>query len=43
MNRKQKLSPRTQIVVVAAGVLVIVLLGYFLLVSPQKQKAGTLS
>jgi hypothetical protein len=43
VNRKQKLSPRIQIVVVAAGVLVIVLLGYFLLVSPQKQKAGTLS
>ncbi len=43
MNRAQKLSPRAQIGLVAGGVFVILLLGYFLLVSPQKGKASSLS
>jgi hypothetical protein len=43
VNRAQKLSPRTQIGLVAGGVFVILLLGYFLLVSPQKGKASSLS
>ncbi|MGZ4368678.1 MAG: type 4a pilus biogenesis protein PilO [Gaiellaceae bacterium] len=43
MNRAQKLSPRTQIILVGAGVFVMLLLGYFLLVSPQKGKASSLS
>ncbi|HVN60797.1 MAG TPA: type 4a pilus biogenesis protein PilO [Gaiellaceae bacterium] len=43
MNRAQKLSPRAQIALVAGGVVVMLLLGYFLLVSPQKGKASSLS
>ena len=43
MNRAQKLSPRAQIALVAGGVFVMLLLGYFLLVSPQKGKASSLS
>ncbi len=43
MNRSQKLSPRIQIVLVAVGLLVILLLGYFLLVSSEKGKASSLS
>jgi len=43
VNRAQKLSPRAQIALVAGGVFVMLLLGYFLLVSPQKGKASSLS
>jgi Tfp pilus assembly protein PilO len=43
VNRAQKLSPRIQIGLVAGGVLVMLLVGYFLLVSPQKGKASSLS
>jgi hypothetical protein len=43
VNRAQKLSPRTQIGLVAGGVFVMLLLGYFILVSPQKGKASSLS
>lgn len=43
MNRRQKLTPRVQIVLVTGGVLVMFLLGYFLLVSPQKGTASRLS
>ncbi len=43
MNRTQKLSPRAQIAVVVGGVFVVLLLGYFLLVSSEKGKAASLS
>ena len=43
MSRAQKLSPRAQIVAVLGGVFVILLLGYFLLVSSEKGKASSLS
>jgi len=43
VNRTQKLSPRIQIGLVAGGVLVILVLGYFLLVSSEKGKAASLS
>jgi hypothetical protein len=43
VNRSQKLSPRIQIGLVTGGLFVILLLGYFLLVSPEKGKASSLS
>ncbi len=43
MNRSQKVSPRIQIVLVSVGLFVILLLGYFLLVSSEKGKASNLS
>jgi hypothetical protein len=43
VNRSQKLSPRVQIVLVTVAVLLVLLAGYFLLVSPQKDKAASLS
>jgi hypothetical protein len=43
VNRKQKLNPRVQIVLVTAGVLLMFLAGYFLLVSSEKSKASSLS
>jgi hypothetical protein len=43
VNRKQKLTPRVQIVLVTVGVLVMFLAGYFLLVSSEKSKASSLS
>jgi Tfp pilus assembly protein PilO len=43
VNRKQKLTPRIQIALVSVAVLVAFLLGYFLVVSPQKGKGSSLS
>ncbi len=43
MNRTQKVSPKIQIAIVAAGLFVVMLLGYFLLVSSEKGKASSLS
>ncbi len=43
MSRAQKISPKMQIGLVAGGVFVIFLLGYFLLVSSEKGKASSLS
>ena len=43
MNKAQKITPRIQIAIVAAGVLLILLLGYFVLVSSEKSKASSLS
>jgi len=43
VNRSQKLSPNVQIGLVVVGLLVILVLGYFLLVSSEKGKASSLS
>ena len=43
MNKTQRLSPRVQIVLVIVGVLAVLLLGYFLLVTPETKKASSLS
>jgi len=43
VNKAQKLSPRLQIAVVAGGVALMLLLGYFVLVSSETSKASSLS
>jgi len=43
VNRAQKIPPRAQIALVAGGVLLMLVLGYFLLVSSEKGKAASLS
>jgi hypothetical protein len=43
VNKKQRFTPRVQIVLVTGGVLLMFLAGYFLLVSSEKSKASSLS
>ena len=43
MNKAQKLTPRVQLALVGGGVVLLLLLGYFVLVSSEKSKASSLS
>ncbi len=43
MNKTQKISPRLHLPLVIGGVLLVLLIGYFVLVSSEKGKASSLS